>query len=141
MNITVNFILLSTLILMEGLLVQTVYQTHINKIGSSVSEFLEEKMFILFGDNAPVELSDYCLLINVNEIKGVIEKGNFLVLDDKEFAITSVGGMVKKNLGSLGHITLKFDGAVTPELPGTLHLECADLHVPPAGSILKILKK
>ncbi|RBW68508.1 PTS glucitol/sorbitol transporter subunit IIA [Bacillus taeanensis] len=120
---------------------KTIYQTKINKIGSSVSDFLGEKMFILFGDNAPAELSDYCLLINVNEIEGEIEQGDVLAFNNQEYTITAVGSAVKQNLGSLGHITLKFDGSDTSELPGTLYLEEADIQVPEAGSLIQILKK
>lgn len=120
---------------------QTVYQTTINKVGSSVSDFLGENMFILFGDNAPAELADYCLLIHVNGIDGEIEQGDALVLNGREHKVTAVGDAVKKNLGSLGHITLKFDGSDTPELPGTLYLEKTDIQVPEAGSVIQILKK
>ncbi|AYE53536.1 PTS sorbitol transporter subunit IIA (plasmid) [Priestia megaterium NCT-2] len=120
---------------------QTVYQTKINRIGSGVSEFLGEKMFILFGDNAPAELADYCLLINVNEINGEIEQGDILVLNDKEYKITAVGDAVKQNLGSLGHITLKFDGSEISQLPGTLNLENADIQVPEVGTRVQILRK
>jgi len=120
---------------------QTVYQTIINKIGSSVSDFLGEKMFILFGDNAPAELADYCLLINVKEIDGEIGQGDVLVFNNKEYKITAVGDAVKKNLGSLGHITLNFNGFDTPELPGTLYLEDTDIQVPEVGSQIQILKK
>lgn len=120
---------------------QTIYQTQINKIGLSVAEFLAEKMFILFGDNVPAELADYCLLVKVNEIDGEIEQGDVLVLNNQEFKITAVGDAVKKNLGSLGHITLKFDGSDTPQLPGTLYLEDAEIQVPEAGSFLNIVKK
>lgn len=120
---------------------QTVYQTTINRIGSSVADFLGENMFILFGDNAPAELADYCLLINVNEIAGEIGQGDVLVFNNKEYKITAVGDAVNKNLGSLGHITLKFNGSDTPELPGTLYLEDADIQVPEAGSQIQILKK
>lgn len=119
---------------------QQVYQTQIKKIGSSVAEFLGEKMFILFGDNAPAELADYCLLINIADIDGDIDPGDVLVLSNQEYKITAVGDAVKKNLGSLGHITLRFDGSDTPELPGTLYLEEADLQVPEAGTFLQIVK-
>ncbi|WP_134705020.1 PTS glucitol/sorbitol transporter subunit IIA [Ammoniphilus sp. YIM 78166] len=120
---------------------QQVYQTQIKKIGSSVAEFLGEKMFILFGDNAPAELADYCLLINIADIDGDIEPGDVVVLSNQEYKITAVGDAVKKNLGSLGHITLRFDGSDTPELPGTLYLEESDLLVPEAGTSLQIVKK
>lgn len=126
---------------MEEFLVQTVYQTKINQLGPSVPEFLGEKMFILFGADAPSELADYCLLIDVNEINGEIEKGDILVLGNQQYTITSVGDVVKKNLGSLGHITLKFNGSETAELPGTIHLEERDIQMPQAGTTLQILKK
>lgn len=106
---------------------QTKFETQINNIGSSVTEFLGEKMLILFGDNAPAELADYCLLIDVKEVEGDIKVGDTLQLGNSEYKITAVGDAVKKNLSSLGHITLKFDGSDTPELPGTLYLE--DIHI------------
>lgn len=120
---------------------QTIYETQVNGLGSEVSAFLEERMFILFGANAPSELADYCLLIDVNEINGEIEKGNTLVLGNQQYTITAVGDVVKKNLGSLGHITLKFDGLETAELPGTLHLEKSDIDVPAAGTTIQIIKR
>ena len=49
----------------------TVYETIVNSIGPSVEAFLDEKMLILFGDNAPAELADYCLLINVNPVEEI----------------------------------------------------------------------
>jgi glucitol/sorbitol PTS system EIIA component len=99
------------------------YKTQINKIGPSVEAFLEEKMLILFGQNAPAELAEFCLLIDVNHVEDNIEPGDTLQLGENLYKITAVGDAVKKNLSSLGHITLKFDGSQTPELPGTLYLE------------------
>lgn len=101
----------------------TKFDTQINNIGPSVTDFLGEKMLILFGENAPAELAEYCLLINVKNVEGDIEVGDTLLLGDHEYKITAVGEAVKKNLSSLGHITLKFDGSENPELPGTLYLE------------------
>lgn len=120
---------------------QTIYKTQINDLGSDVSAFLGEKMFILFGTNAPSELADYCLLIDVNDINGEIEKGDTFILGNQQYTITAVGEVVKKNLASLGHITLKFDGAETADLPGTLHLEESDIEVPAVGTAIQIVKK
>ncbi|WNS78277.1 PTS glucitol/sorbitol transporter subunit IIA [Domibacillus sp. DTU_2020_1001157_1_SI_ALB_TIR_016] len=120
---------------------QTIYETQINGLGSEVAAFLGEKMFILFGANAPSELADYCLLIDVNDINDEIEKGDTFVMGGQPYTITAVGDVVKKNLGSLGHITLKFDGAETADLPGTLHLEKSDIQVPAAGTTIQIVKK
>ncbi|WP_332697031.1 PTS glucitol/sorbitol transporter subunit IIA [Halalkalibacter lacteus] len=120
---------------------QTKYKTQINKIGPSVSEFLGEKMLILFGENAPAELADYCLLIDVNGIENDIEVGDRLQLGEKEYKITAVGDAVEKNLSSLGHITLKFDGSTTPELPGSLYLEDIEISEVNPGDLLQIFAK
>lgn len=117
-----------------------VYETKINKIGPLVSEFLGDKMLILFGENAPEELADYCLSIEVNPLQDDIQVGDRLVLGSKEYMITAVGDAVKKNLTTLGHITLKFDGATEVDLPGTLYLEDSGILEVVAGTELKICR-
>ncbi|WP_379000212.1 PTS glucitol/sorbitol transporter subunit IIA [Metabacillus niabensis] len=117
---------------------QTKFETQINKIGPSVSDFLGEKMLILFGENAPAELAEYCLLIDVNAVEDDIKVGDTLQLGNNEYRITAVGDAVKKNLSSLGHITLKFDGSKTPELPGTLYLEETEIKEVKIGDKIQI---
>lgn len=116
----------------------TKFDTQINNIGPSVTDFLGEKMLILFGENAPAELAEYCLLINVKNVEGDIEVGDTLLLGDHEYKITAVGEAVKKNLSSLGHITLKFDGSENPELPGTLYLEETEIQGVKPGDKIRI---
>ncbi|MBT2757401.1 PTS glucitol/sorbitol transporter subunit IIA [Mesobacillus foraminis] len=117
------------------------YETKINTIGPSVADFLGEKMLILFGENAPAELAEFCLLIDVNDVNGEIEPGDMLQLGEKAYKITAVGDAVKKNLTSLGHITLKFDGSQTPELPGSLYLEDAEIGEVQTGDKIQVLTK
>jgi len=119
----------------------TIYETHITKIGNSVYDFIEDKIFVLFGENAPADVADYCLLIKINEIQGEINRGDTLLLGDREYKITSVGSKVVQNLGQLGHITLQFDGRESDGLPGTLYLENSDFHKPVEGSVIRIIKK
>ncbi|MFK4997905.1 PTS glucitol/sorbitol transporter subunit IIA [Bacillus sp. N9] len=114
------------------------YETRINKIGPSVADFFGEKMLILFGDNAPAELAEYCVLIDVNDVEGDIVPGDTLQLGESKYNITAVGDAVKQNLSSLGHITLKFDGSQTPELPGTLYLEDSDISDVATGDLIQI---
>jgi glucitol/sorbitol PTS system EIIA component len=116
----------------------TKFDTQINNIGPSVTAFLDEKMLILFGENAPAELAEYCLLINVKDVEGDIEVGDTLLLGDHEYKITAIGDAVKKNLSSLGHITLKFDGSENPELPGTLYLEDTEIQEVKPGDPIRI---
>ena len=48
------------------------YKTIVKDVGSEASAFVEEGMIILFGDNAPDELIDYCYIIDINSIEGEI---------------------------------------------------------------------
>ena len=45
-----------------------------------------------------------------------------MLIGDQEWRITAIGDVAEKNLGALGHVTLVFDGASEPRLPGALHL-------------------
>lgn len=114
------------------------YSTKVNKIGPEVEAFLDDKMLILFGDNAPEELAEFCLTIHVNEVEGEIIPGDTLQIGENTYKITAVGNAVKQNLSSLGHITLKFDGSTTAELPGTLYLEDSELQPVEVDTEIKI---
>jgi len=52
------------------------YQTIVNGIGNMVEEIKSENMLILFGKDAPSELADFSLAIDVNEIKATFEVGD-----------------------------------------------------------------
>ncbi|EOT30565.1 PTS glucitol/sorbitol transporter subunit IIA [Enterococcus saccharolyticus] len=101
----------------------SVFTTTVLSIGPEAELFKEEKMVILFGKDAPDALADYCYNIEVRPTTGAITVKQELVIDDNHYQITSVGDVVLPNLENLGHITIKFDGATTPELPGTLYVE------------------
>lgn len=101
----------------------SVFETKVINIGSEAPMFLEEKMIVLFGENAPDDLADYTYNIELNPVNEPIRPGMDLIIDNDTFKITAVGDVVNKNLADLGHITLKFDGSETPELAGTLYLE------------------
>ncbi|MCM2605505.1 PTS glucitol/sorbitol transporter subunit IIA [Rossellomorea marisflavi] len=116
----------------------TKFETTITGIGGSVTEFLGEKMYILFGENAPAELAEYCLLIDLNGVEGEILAGDTLKIGEEKYKVTAVGEAVKQNLSTLGHITLKFDGSETPELPGTLYLEDSEIGLVQSGDSISI---
>lgn len=114
------------------------YETIVNKIGPLVVDFLPEKMLILFGKSAPSELEDYCLSITINQLNKKIKVGDILQIGNSKYRITAVGEAVEKNLTTLGHITLKFDGSETPELPGTLYLEASPISQIYTGDVIRI---
>ncbi|HAP2019916.1 PTS glucitol/sorbitol transporter subunit IIA [Staphylococcus arlettae] len=115
------------------------YKTIVKQIGEDAKAFEEEKMIILFGDNAPEELVDYCYIIEMNSVEGNITEDQQLFIDDKPYKLTKVGSSVNKNLNDLGHITIKFDGSTKAEQSGTLYVEDKELPDIKKGS--KILIK
>ncbi|SFV43468.1 PTS glucitol/sorbitol transporter subunit IIA [Mammaliicoccus sciuri] len=115
------------------------YQTEIKKIGKDANAFEAEKMIILFGDNAPDELVDFCYIIDINRVENEITESNKLVIDGTEYGITKVGSAVSKNLNDLGHITLKFDGSTNAEQSGSLYLEDKPLVSLQVGSKIEIM--
>lgn len=118
---------------------KTVYENKIINVGPLANSFLEEKMFILFGTEAPQDLKDFCYQISVVDTDGEIQAGQKLLINNETFEITSVGNLVQRNLTTLGHITLRFDGSATAELPGTLYLENKEFPVIEEGTELKIV--
>ncbi|MFZ1283565.1 MAG: PTS glucitol/sorbitol transporter subunit IIA [Propionicimonas sp.] len=99
-----------------------IFATTVQGIGDEAAMFAEQGMYILFGDNAPAALADYCYTIVMNPTTADVAAGQRLVLDGTDFIVTAVGSLVRKNLDGLGHITINFDGATEPALEGTLHV-------------------
>lgn len=118
-----------------------VYNTKVTNIGPLVEGFYPEKMIILFKENAPEELAEYCVMHDVNDLKGEIKTGHILKIDGSEYKITAVGDVVNKNLKNLGHICLKFDGSTKAALEGTLYLEDKTIKEVSLGSEIEIFQQ
>jgi PTS system glucitol/sorbitol-specific IIA component len=116
------------------------YQTTIKNIGNDAKAFEAEKMMILFGDNAPSELADFCYVIDLVSVDEDITVEHTLKLDNVSYRITCVGDAVRKNLNDLGHITLKFDGSTTAGQSGSLYLEDKEIVDVKPGSTITIEK-
>ncbi|MBA4601005.1 PTS glucitol/sorbitol transporter subunit IIA [Thermoactinomyces mirandus] len=96
-------------------------------------------MVILFGKEAPNDLKDFCYIIDIVDLEDNIQAGQKLYIDNKIFEITSVGNIVQRNLKTLGHITMRFDGSTIPKLPGTLYLENKEIPDINLNTIFKIV--
>ena len=105
----------------------TIYQTEVKNIGADAELFKSENMIILFGEDAPADLADYCYNIDVNPIQGTIEAGQTISFDDQDYKITAVGSVVEKNLTNLGHISVRFDNSTDADLAGTIYVEHKEL--------------
>ncbi len=117
------------------------YSTTVKEIGPMASDFIGEKMIILFGDNAPAELAEFCVVHTGNELTDTIEVGDILKVNDSEYKIVEVGGEVQKNLKNLGHIALRFNNNQDGEsLEGSIYVEDKDVELPSIGSEIAIFK-
>ncbi len=116
----------------------TIYENTVKGVGDLAAAFAEEKTIILFGDSAPDTLKDYCYSIDVKKADAVIEPGQTLEIDGKQYKIQVVGGVMQKNLEALGHISIQFSGAADG-LPGTMVVEEAEVPVLKIGSTIRVL--
>lgn len=100
-----------------------IFETKVMKVGTQASLMIDDaNMIILFGQDAPDDLAEYCYKIINRALSGAIKAGGEVVIDEKHFQITLVGELVEQNLRTLGHITISFDGEQEESLPGTLHV-------------------
>ncbi|MFZ7131080.1 MAG: PTS glucitol/sorbitol transporter subunit IIA [Eubacteriales bacterium] len=98
------------------------YQATITKIGEMALDFLSEDMLILFNENAPTELAEISVLHSISTLKEDVVLGDTMKICDETYIVTAVGIEALHTLKIMGHCCLKFDGATTPQLPGTIHL-------------------
>ncbi len=100
-----------------------IFEAKVIQVGPEAQNMIQDaNMLILFGEEAPEDLSEYCFKIDNKNLLGSILEGGKLVVDNQEYSISSVGNVVEKNLTGLGHITISFDGSKEGSLPGTLHV-------------------
>ena len=116
-----------------------IYDNKIKSKGALVDSFEGESMFILFGDSAPDTLKDFCYCIDVKNATEEIKPGRFVVIDGAKFKITALGDIAQRNLESLGHVTISFDGSTEATLPGTINVEKADMPKLDIGTQISIV--
>lgn len=119
---------------------KVIYENQVKALGNCVEEFKEANMFIIFGENAPEELQDYCYSVSVNPIHGTIAAGQILKIDDSRYKITAVGTEAPVTLAGLGHCTINFSGQTTVDLPGTIYVENKPMPDVAVGTVLQILE-
>jgi len=118
---------------------KVIYENKVKALGECVDEFKDANMFVLFGDNAPEEITDYCYHVDVTPLNGEIAGGQSLVLYGVSYKITAVGAEAPVSLAGLGHCSVSFSGQTEVELQGTIYVKgtMPDLHV---GSTIQIVE-
>lgn len=119
---------------------KVIYENKVKALGECVNEFKDANMFVLFGDNAPEEITDYCYHVDVTPLHGEIAVGQTLILDGVPYKITAVGAEAPVTLAGLGHCSVSFSGQTEVELQGTIYVEgtMPELHV---GSTIQIVEE
>lgn len=102
---------------------KTVYESTFIAVGLCANEALEDNFIITFGEGAPQDVAEYCFIhrTDVNN-GGAFAAGSLLTIGEREYPVTAVGNVARENLRDLGHVTIRFDGAVNPDFPGTVHV-------------------
>ncbi len=99
------------------------YRGQFTRIGPLVSEFVENGILVLFGENAPEELAEFAVLHDGKALTGILMPGDRINIDQDAFAVLAVGEVANANLANLGHLVLKFNGLTDPEMPGDVCVE------------------
>ena len=99
------------------------YQSEIVGIGPLALDFLAEKMLILYGANAPVELAEISVLHQHGPLEGAIEVGDLFYLGQEAYQVTAVGSEANHTFASMGHCSLYFGDKAGASLPGTIELK------------------
>lgn len=99
-----------------------IYQSTVKYIGDFANDALTDGMLITFKEGVSSDLADYCFIHSHDKLLNDLEVGQTLELGGYSYKISAVGEVATTNLRELGHITLRFDGAHSAELPGSVHL-------------------
>ncbi len=115
-----------------------IYENKVLGMGSQVEAFMDEGMFILFGENAPDALREFCYIMSVNVLNGDLKPGQTLIIDEVTYKITAVGSLAQKNLEAMGHLTIVFNEAMEAGLPGSICVEAKPVPTLVVGSEITI---
>ncbi len=118
----------------------SVYKNKIKDKGPAVDAFGGD-MIILFGDNAPDTLKDYCYTIDVLPTNETITEGMSINFDDQDYIIKTVGNLAERNLVNLGHLTVNFTGDPAQCLPGAIVVEQKQAPKLDIGTIIEIINE
>jgi len=98
------------------------YSLRITAVGEYVKNYLEEQKLILFSDVVADDIAMYCAIHQASDLSAGLSPGQVMKINKLVYRVTAVGDVATANLKQLGHITLNFDGALSAELPGMVHL-------------------
>lgn len=99
------------------------YISKITGFGDMALDFLGENMLIVFNEGAPPELAEISVLHTKAEVEKDIEVGDEIILGDKTYTVSAIGGEANYTFKTMGHCCLMFNGKDETELPGQIELK------------------
>ncbi|AEB07629.1 PTS system glucitol/sorbitol-specific IIA component [Coriobacterium glomerans PW2] len=114
------------------------YETVILEAGCNATDFRNVNIAVLFGDTAPSELRPFCFIIRVSPVFDQIRAGDSLEFNDQRYVITAIGSEVNRNLATLGHISVVFDGSPSAKLEGSVYVERKEYPSLRPGDVIRI---
>ena len=119
---------------------KTIYATTTTSIGELVPTFREAGYLVFFGQNAPEELHDFCILHAVEHQEDELSPGDVVVVGSTELQVLAVGSVANENLMNLGHLNLKANGLTEAELPGDVNVAKVELPEVNVGTRITIIR-
>jgi PTS system glucitol/sorbitol-specific IIA component len=108
-------------------------------IGKKATELAEMNMLILFSNEAPDDLKEYCIIHDQAQKIEALQENDHLYLGSKKYTIKAVGATAIDTFNALGHLTLKFNRS-DDLLPGSIYLEEQLVEMPQIGNIISFRK-
>ena len=106
---------------------EVVYSTTVTAVGELVPDFAEQGVLVFFGENAPLELHEFSIIHKPDVQTRAPQVGDTITLANNEYNVLAVGSVASDNLLNLGHLDLKANGLVEPEMPGDVNVEATVL--------------
>ena len=118
---------------------EVVYSTTVTAVGELVPDFAEQGVLVFFGENAPIELHEFSIIHTPDVQTRAPQVGDTITLAKNEYNVLAVGSVASDNLLNLGHLDLKANGLVEPEMPGDVNVEATVLPTVQIGDRLIVI--
>jgi PTS system glucitol/sorbitol-specific IIA component len=120
---------------------EVVYSTTVTAVGELVPDFAEQGVLVFFGENAPIELHEFSIIHTPDVQTRAPQVGDTITLAKNEYNVLAVGSVASDNLLNLGHLDLKANGLVEPEMPGDVNVEATVLPSVQIGDRLTVISQ
>lgn len=120
---------------------ELLYRSEVTGIGELVPSFVSEGILVFFGESAPEELHEFCIMHKVELQQGQLDVGDVIQIDEYHLEVLAIGSVANQNLMNLGHMNIKADGNLVAEMPGDVCVAIGELPPVAVGSKIQIIRK